>query len=171
MFEASEALQKMEGMKKIKSTSFHQYSWNSEVETIWISLIGWHHKTSNIYYCDRDVGRNQNMDEQTVNMNSDWKLCDFLHLGSTQNWVNKRPPRTPCPPSFYVPALQCYFFQLLSLILDLRGNLPHTHTYYRTRYVVRPSGPSLTTKPTTASNTSTSKWKPWRNHEVRLCFS
>ena len=36
MFEASEALQKMEGMKKIKS----------EVETTWISLIGWHHKTS-----------------------------------------------------------------------------------------------------------------------------
>ena len=49
MFEASEALQKMEGMKKIKSTSFHQYSWNSEVETTWISLIGWHHKTSSTY--------------------------------------------------------------------------------------------------------------------------
>ena len=46
MFEASEALQKMEGMKKMKSMSFHQYSWNSEVETTWISLIGWHHKTS-----------------------------------------------------------------------------------------------------------------------------
>ena len=46
MFEASEALQKIEGMKKIKSILFHQYSWNSEVETIWISLIGWHHKTS-----------------------------------------------------------------------------------------------------------------------------
>ena len=26
--------------------SFHQYSWNSEVETTWISLIGWQHKTS-----------------------------------------------------------------------------------------------------------------------------
>ena len=48
MFEASEALQKMEGKKKIKSTSFHQYSWNSEVETTWISLIGWHHKTIQI---------------------------------------------------------------------------------------------------------------------------
>ena len=35
----------MEGTKK-KSMSFHQYSWNSEVETTWISLIGWHHKTS-----------------------------------------------------------------------------------------------------------------------------
>ena len=49
MFEASGALQKMEGMKKIKSTSFHQYSWNSEVETTWISLNGWHHKTSSRY--------------------------------------------------------------------------------------------------------------------------
>ena len=39
----------MEGTKKIKSTSFHQYSWNSEVQTTWISLIGWHHKTSNEY--------------------------------------------------------------------------------------------------------------------------
>ena len=39
----------MEGMKKIKSMLFHQYSWNSEVETTWISLIGWPHKTSNKY--------------------------------------------------------------------------------------------------------------------------
>ena len=38
---------KSRGDKKIKSRSFHQYSWNSEVETIWISLISWHHKTSN----------------------------------------------------------------------------------------------------------------------------
>ena len=40
----------MDGTKKIKSTSFHQYSCNSEVETTWISWIGWHHKISNIYY-------------------------------------------------------------------------------------------------------------------------
>ena len=39
----------MEGMKKTKSMLFHQYSWNSEVETTWISLICWHHKTSNPY--------------------------------------------------------------------------------------------------------------------------
>ena len=39
----------MEGTKKIKSTSFHQYSWNYEVETTWINLIGWHHKTSSKY--------------------------------------------------------------------------------------------------------------------------
>ena len=31
---------------------FHQYSWNSGVETTWISLIGWHHKTSKITYLD-----------------------------------------------------------------------------------------------------------------------
>ena len=30
--------------------SFHQYSWNSEVDTTWISLIGSPHKTSNTYY-------------------------------------------------------------------------------------------------------------------------
>ena len=36
----------MEGTKKIKSMSFHQ---NSEVETTWISLIGWHHKISSRY--------------------------------------------------------------------------------------------------------------------------
>ena len=39
----------MEGTKKIKSMSFHQYSWNSEVKTTWISLIGWPQKTSNMY--------------------------------------------------------------------------------------------------------------------------
>ena len=43
----------MEGTKKIKSTLFHQYSWNSEVETMWISLIGWHHKTFNTYLLER----------------------------------------------------------------------------------------------------------------------
>ena len=35
--------------KKIKTMLFHQYSWNSEVETTWISLIGWPYKTSNLY--------------------------------------------------------------------------------------------------------------------------
>ena len=39
----------MEAPKKIKSMSFHQYSRNSDVETTWISLIGSHHKTSNMY--------------------------------------------------------------------------------------------------------------------------
>ena len=40
---------KWRGQKKLKSMSFHQYLWNSEVETNWISLIGWLHKTSNIH--------------------------------------------------------------------------------------------------------------------------
>ena len=39
-------LQQVEGTKKIKPKSFHQYSWNSEVDTTWISLIGRPHKTS-----------------------------------------------------------------------------------------------------------------------------
>ena len=38
-----------QGDKKIKSKSFHQYSWNSKVGTTWISLIGWPQKTSNMY--------------------------------------------------------------------------------------------------------------------------
>ena len=50
-FETSEALQKPAGTKKTKSRLFHQYSWNSEVETTWISLILWPHRTSNIYVC------------------------------------------------------------------------------------------------------------------------
>ena len=48
MFEASEALQKPEGPKKIKTTLFHWYSWNSEVETTWNSLICWRHRTSKL---------------------------------------------------------------------------------------------------------------------------
>ena len=45
----------MEGTKKIKSTSFHPYSWNSEVETTWISSVGWHHKTSTMYCANKRV--------------------------------------------------------------------------------------------------------------------
>ena len=41
--------------KKKKSTSFHQYSLNSEVETMRISLISWHHKTSNKYLYNQKV--------------------------------------------------------------------------------------------------------------------
>ena len=41
----------MEGTKKkVKSRSFQQYLWNSEIYTTWINLIGWPHKTSSIYY-------------------------------------------------------------------------------------------------------------------------
>ena len=45
----------MEGKKKINSSSFRQYSWNSEVETTWIRLIGWHHKTSSLDVLRRAV--------------------------------------------------------------------------------------------------------------------
>ena len=63
----------MEGMKKIKSTSFHQYSWNSEVETTWISLIGWHHKTST---------------EQDATVDDNLRLLGWIHrwvFSSNQN--------------------------------------------------------------------------------------
>ena len=46
---ASEALQKAAGTKKTISRLFHQYSWNSEVETTWKSLICWRHRTSTTY--------------------------------------------------------------------------------------------------------------------------
>ena len=36
----------MEGTKQIKLISFHQCSINYEVETTWICLISWDHKTS-----------------------------------------------------------------------------------------------------------------------------
>ena len=49
MFEASEALHNVEGMKKIKTMLFHWYSWNSEVKVFWISLIGWPQKTFSAY--------------------------------------------------------------------------------------------------------------------------
>ena len=49
MFEASEALHNVEGMKKIKTMLFHWYSWNSEVKVFWISLIGWPQKKSSTY--------------------------------------------------------------------------------------------------------------------------
>ena len=45
---ASEALQKPDGMVW-KKGSFYQYSWNSEVEANWKSLIGWPLRTSNTY--------------------------------------------------------------------------------------------------------------------------
>ena len=46
IFEASEALQKWEGMILKKTRSF---SSNSEVEATWFCLIGWPHKTSSKY--------------------------------------------------------------------------------------------------------------------------
>ena len=35
--------------KKETPRSFHQYSWNSEVDITWISFIGWPLKTSRMY--------------------------------------------------------------------------------------------------------------------------
>ena len=84
----------MEGTKKIKSTSFHQYSWNSEVETTWISLIGWHHKTSNNY----------------LPIYSLEKLCFtvLITLFNFQNFGNKQPPKIQ-PDRDLQPLLQVHF--------------------------------------------------------------
>ena len=67
----------MEGTKKIKSMSFHQYSWNSEVETTWISSIGWHHKTSIIYSISdsiRDIQRLESGDNKPGE--NTWKILN-----------------------------------------------------------------------------------------------
>ena len=47
IFEASEALQKWEGIILMKTRLFHWVSSNSEVEANWTSLFGWPHKTYN----------------------------------------------------------------------------------------------------------------------------
>ena len=49
MFETSQALQKPAGTKKLKSKPFNQYSWSSEVESTWTSLIHWPYRTSSMY--------------------------------------------------------------------------------------------------------------------------
>ena len=49
IFEASEALQKWEGIILKKTRSFCWFSSNSEVEATWISFIGWPHKMSTKY--------------------------------------------------------------------------------------------------------------------------
>ena len=81
IFEASEALQKWEGMILKKTRSFRWFFGNSEVEATWASLIGWPHKTSIIYVLpltcvpnilDPDVGAGSkeqpmNRDEQKAN--------------------------------------------------------------------------------------------------------
>ena len=47
---AAETLYKPAGTKKLESRSFHQNSWKNELETTWISLIGWPIRTSFLYY-------------------------------------------------------------------------------------------------------------------------
>ena len=49
ILEASEALQKWEGMIWKKTGLFRQLSSNSEVEATWASLINWPHKMSKSY--------------------------------------------------------------------------------------------------------------------------
>ena len=83
----------MEGRKKVKSMSFHQYSWNSKVETIWISLIGWHHKTSSTYdllylhkeFCIFPANKSyhywQFRFEVYCNNHRDWHLFFIINFG------------------------------------------------------------------------------------------
>ena len=49
------------GTKNLKSRSFHQYSWNSEVETTWISLIRWPHGTRRLVFSLSPIQWNGNL--------------------------------------------------------------------------------------------------------------
>jgi len=101
---------------KLKSRSFHKYSRNSEVETTWISLISWLHKTSNtglhstwLYiYCNGvRVVREHTIIGQ-------WTSLSYVLLYHC-HWSNN-----------------CHIMQYLHLIL-LVGNLP-TLIYFAGRY-------------------------------------
>ena len=93
MFEASEALQKMDGMEKMKSMSFHPYSWNSEVETTWISLIGWHHKTSNVQpLCpDTQLGQIQKIRQKSDLKKVKLKVPTLARNSLTYLWYEALP--------------------------------------------------------------------------------
>ena len=65
----------MEGTKK-KSTSFQEYSWNSEVEATWISLIGWHNKTSTIYVLFMAIYLGVSLPQVHY---QDWNVKTFLY--------------------------------------------------------------------------------------------
>ena len=58
------------------SRSFHQYSWNSEVETTWKSLICWRHRTSIVYGF------------ATLLSIPDWKLYLVLRRVKIHTWLH-----------------------------------------------------------------------------------
>ena len=82
----------MEGTKKIISMSFHQYSWNSEVETTWISLIGWYHKTSNVYVVSVILAKFEiNVMAKFFHFEFDFGIVsDFLQYINPWFQINKR---------------------------------------------------------------------------------
>ena len=49
-FSSSRSLMLLRPCRKLMECFFHQYSWNVEVETTWISFIGWPLKTTRQYY-------------------------------------------------------------------------------------------------------------------------
>ena len=69
-----------DGDKKIKSMSFHQYSWNSEVETTWISLIGWYHNTSSTYSPNLDFLFQYQKTNSSMTLQVVQKLDNFYYF-------------------------------------------------------------------------------------------
>ena len=81
-----------------------------------------------IYYSDRDVGSNQNMDEQTVNINSVTdNYVNFYILGPPKTgWTNTHPdhPAHPAPTSLHYMLL---FPITLSHIRSQRKSAPYSY--------------------------------------------
>ena len=97
----------MEGTKKIKSTSFHQYSWNFEVETTWISLIGWQHKTSS-----RGVANYLTADEEFMKV-----LMCFAETSLLQNdYISNR--RLMGSTDQADPS--CFYFRISWILMEQR---------------------------------------------------
>ena len=78
------------------SRSFHQNSWNSEVETAWISLICWQHKTSNAHY--------------TLKKRRTYLINNAAHVQGILDWeVNATKLRHKC---LGIPQLGLILYQL-----------------------------------------------------------
>ena len=69
--------------------SFHQYSWNSEVETTWISFIGWHHKISTIYllYLCNEGDFCTFVNIKSTHLSTIKESTFWMHWRLQQNWA------------------------------------------------------------------------------------
>ena len=87
----SEALQWTVGTQKFKSRLFHQFSWNFEAETTWISLICWLHKVSTkerLLYLDEWINyfnffSGLMMAKRRKKANWEKKILVFLQISNT----------------------------------------------------------------------------------------
>ena len=90
------------------SRSFHQYSWSSEVETTWKSLICWWHRTSNIYSCYCQFFPRTNFKSLFARFNSNFMR---RQLSIKFQLLVPCPPIGPKPPT---TELWLLFFELFT---------------------------------------------------------